>query len=283
MEKFVCVNGSDNLQIPINLLEQLAVVQPQDLHMDSHIIAQIARRMEQSGWVRLPFCNTLLAETLGAHPTITVSGARIKEPVFAKPEELMEIEGSMTSRLSAMFVALEQLSNEGKNVAYSIEGPFTVLCALLPMNKFFSALRKSIGKELLFMTEDWIVRYAEMAIRRGAKIISFADPIATVDILGRQMFVNVYAPYLHHLFCRLKAVFPNVVFHLCGKLIQSLIDTELCTIQKWEGKKGQSYGQTLTEFYNSGGGIVGHFCLNYLGSHRDYVELIDFTEKGNEI
>lgn len=28
--------------------------------------------------------------------------------------------------------------------------------------------------------------------------------------------------------------------------------------------------------------IVGHYCLNYLGASRNYLELIDFTEKRNE-
>lgn len=66
MEKFVCVNGSDHLQIPNHLLEELSVVHPQDIHMNAGVIFQVAQGMEQSGWIRLPFCNTLLAEALGA-------------------------------------------------------------------------------------------------------------------------------------------------------------------------------------------------------------------------
>ena len=38
MEKFVCVNGSDNLQIPSCLLEQLSVAHPQDIHMNAGVI-----------------------------------------------------------------------------------------------------------------------------------------------------------------------------------------------------------------------------------------------------
>ena len=281
MEKFVCVNGSDNLQIPSCLLEQLSVAHPQDIHMNAGVIFQVAQRMEQSGWIRLPFCNTLLAEALGATPTLSVSGARIKEPAFAKPEEFMTIQVQETARLCAMLEALAQLSKVGKKVAYNIEGPLTLLCALLPMNKVFSALRKPIGKQMLSQVEEWIVRYAEMAVERGAKIISFADPIATVDILGSQMFVNQYVPCLLQLLIRLQERFPDTVIHLCGKLTQSLIDTKQCTLTRWEGQKGQSYGQTLTEFCGKGG-IVGHYCLNYLGANRNYLELIDFTEKRNE-
>lgn len=281
MEKFVCVNGSDHLQIPNHLLEELSVVHPQDIHMNAGVIFQVAQRMEQSGWIRLPFCNTLLAEALGATPTLSVSGARIKEPAFAKPEEFMTIQVQETARLCAMLEALAQLSKAGKKVAYNIEGPLTLLCALLPMNKVFSALRKPIGKQMLSQVEEWIVRYAEMAVERGAKIISFADPIATVDILGSQMFVNQYVPCLLQLLIRLQERFPDTVIHLCGKLTQSLIDTKQCTLTRWERQKGQSYGQTLTEFCGKGG-IVGHYCLNYLGANRNYLELIDFTEKRNE-
>ena len=49
MEKFVCVNGSDHLQIPNHLLEELSVVHPQDIHMNAGVIFQVAQRMEQSG------------------------------------------------------------------------------------------------------------------------------------------------------------------------------------------------------------------------------------------
>ena len=205
----------------------------------------------------------------------------LKEPAFAKPEEFMTIQVQETARLCAMLEALAQLSKAGKKVAYNIEGPLTLLCALLPMNKVFSALRKPIGKQMLSQVEEWIVRYAEMAVERGAKIISFADPIATVDILGSQMFVNQYVPCLLQLLIRLQERFPDTVIHLCGKLTQSLIDTKQCTLTRWEGQKGQSYGQTLTEFCGKGG-IVGHYCLNYLGANRNYLELIDFTEKRNE-
>lgn len=193
----------------------------------------------------------------------------------------MTIQVQETARLCAMLEALAQLSKAGKKVAYNIEGPLTLLCALLPMNKVFSALRKPIGKQMLSQVEEWIVRYAEMAVERGAKIISFADPIATVDILGSQMFVNQYVPCLLQLLIRLQERFPDTVIHLCGKLTQSLIDTKQCTLTRWEGQKGQSYGQTLTEFCGKGG-IVGHYCLNYLGANRNYLELIDFTEKRNE-
>ena len=217
MEKFVCVNGSDHLQIPSCLLEQLSVAHPQDIHMNAGVIFQVAQGMEQSGWIRLPFCNTLLAEALGATPTLSVAGARIKEPAFAKPEELMTIQVQETARLCAMLEALAQLSKAGKKVAYNIEGPLTLLCALLPMNKVFSALRKPVGKQMLSQVEEWIVRYAEMAVERGAKIISFADPIATVDILGSQMFVNQYVPCLLQLLIRLQERFPDTVIHLCGK------------------------------------------------------------------
>lgn len=47
----------------------------------------------------------------------------------------MTIQVQETARLCAMFEALAQLSKAGKKVAYNIEGPLTLLCALLPMNK----------------------------------------------------------------------------------------------------------------------------------------------------
>lgn len=277
MERFKCVNGSDNLQIPAPLLEELSVTEPAELHLQPDIIADVCRRMQTGGWVRLPFCNTLCGEALGAQPVLSLSGARVKEPVFQKADQLPAELNPDTPRLAAMLQTVECLKAEGKCVAYNVEGPFTVLCALLPMNRVFSALRKSTGGDLLQMAENWISSYTDLAVKRGAALISFADPVATIDILGERMFTTVYLPCLKRLLLRLRAEHPHVPIHLCGKLTQCLLDIETCTVEKWEAKDAMTYAQALTAFCQSGhGGIIGHFCLNFLDAKRPYLKLVEF-------
>lgn len=277
MERFVCVNGSDNLQIPDELMEELSVFSPEQFHGNADLVTGIAGRMEKSGWVRLPFCNTLCVEALGAKPVLSMSGARVKEPPYSKPEELPDSLISDVSRLTVMLQALERLTAAGKCVSYNIEGPFSLLCAVLPMNRVFSALRKPSGAEMLSKAENWVLAYAALAVEHGAKMLSFADPVATVDILGQRMFTSVYVPCLKRVLDRLRKGYPHIPIHLCGKLTQSLLDVDACSAEIWSTEASETYGQTLKAFSEQGcGGIAGHFCLNFLDAKRPYIKLIIF-------
>jgi len=277
MDRFICVSGSDNLQISGELLKTLAVDSPQQLHFEKDIIVRVSWEMEKSAWLRLPFCNTLCSEALGAKPVLSLSGARVKEPKYQNVGEIPETLTTHTPRLTAMLRAIEALSEEGGQVAYNIEGPFTVLCALLPMNRVFSALRKPSGVELLQRVENWISIYAGLAVESGAKILSFADPVATVDILGERMFTAVYVSCLKRLLQRLQQEHPEIPIHLCGKLSQCLLDTQTCTGEKWQAEDCRTYGDALTAYCKQGkGGMIGHFCLNFLDAKRPYVTLIEF-------
>lgn len=275
MERFVCVNGSDNLQIPAGLLEELSIESPMQLHGDPALIQSIAGKLEKSGWVRLPFCNTLSAEALGAAPSLSLAGARVKEPPYSRAEELPESLCETTPRLAVMLRSLEELTQEGKQVAYNIEGPFTLLCTLLPMNRVFSALRKPAGAQLLRKAENWVSEYAALAAAHGAKLLSFADPVATIDILGERIFTSVYVPCLKQVLCRLRAEHPDIPVHLCGKLTQCLLDTDACSAEVWEAAGCETYGQALSAFCSRGeGGQIGHFCLNFLDAKRPYIKQI---------
>ena len=280
MERFVCVNGSDNLQIPSHILQELELTSAEQFHRNPGMIASIAERMESSGWVRLPFCNTLCCEALGAAPTLSMAGARVKEPPYRQISDLPETFSADTARLSAMMQALETLAARGKAVAYNMEGPFSLLCTLLPMNRVFAALRKPEGAAMLARAEDWAIAYADLAVSRGAKLLSFADPIATRDILGDRVFLNVYVPCLKRVLARLQEKHPHIPVHLCGKLTQSLLDTESCTVEIWNSEGCDTYGQALTRFCcEDTGGLVGHFCLNFLDAKRPYIKLIYFKEE----
>ena len=280
MERFVCVNGSDNLQIPQEMLADLGRLTPEQFHHDVHLMAAVAGKMETAGWVRLPFCNTLCSEALGAAPTLAMSGARVKEPPYRQATDLPEELSADTPRFAAMMQTLDVLSGQGKQVAYNIEGPFSILCSLLPMNRVFATLRKPEGEAMLARAEDWVITYADLAVCRGAKLLSFADPVATRDILGDRVFLNAYVPCLKRVLAQLRENHPNIPIHLCGKLTQSLLDVDSCTVEIWSGEGCDTYGQTLETFCRQrNGGVIGHFCLNFLGAKRPYIKLIYFKEE----
>lgn len=277
MERFVCINGSDNLQIPEEILSRLSAQSPEAFHMDAAQLAAVALKMETAGWVRLPFCNTLCSEALGAKPVLSANGARVKEPPFRQVSELPEQLSADMPRLAAMMQALELLSRQENAVAYNIEGPFSLLCTLLPMSRVFSTLRKPEGEAMLHRAEEWVSAYAELAVSRGAAMISFADPVATRDILGDRVFLSAYVPCLKRVLHTLQEQHPHVPIHLCGKLTQSLLDTGSCTVQVWNAEGCRTYGQALEAFCSrKESGLIGHYCLNFLDAKRPYIKLINF-------
>ena len=277
MDRFACVNGTDNLQIPEKLWKELDIETSQQLHLSADLIGKTAVGLAQSGWLRLPFCNTLCSEALGSKPVLSQSGARVKEPPYQNVEQLpQELERS-TPRLDTMLRALGALSKDGCHVAYNIEGPFTLLCSMLPMNRVFSALRKPTGVQMLQTAEDWVSQYTALAVEQGAGMISFADPVATIDILGERMFTAIYVPCLKRLLARLHQEYPRVPIHLCGKLTQCLLDIGACSVAKWTGEtQCETYGHVLEDYLQTeSGGLIGHFCLNFLNAKRSYLELIE--------
>lgn len=276
MEKFVCSAGSDIQEIPEAVLERINVKTPVQLHLSSRAVEAAASEMEKGGWIRLPFCNTLCIEALGAEPVLSLSGARISRAPYRETGELPEKPELGTPRLGVMLRAVEELSAQGKKVAFSVDGPLSLLCGLLPMGRLFSALRRPGGEALLDKAAEWTMAYTCAAAESGAKLLSFADPIACIDILGRSMFAEKYAPCLKRLVCRMEKAYPHIPVHLCGKLSQSLLDAGECSVKIWQGEEGQNYAETLTSFCQGGnGGIIGHFCLNLLEAKRPYLELVE--------
>lgn len=276
MERFVCTSAMANRHsTPApERLAALGITTPEQLHRDSGAIVAAARELAEGGWVTLPFCNTLCGEGLGAHPSLSLEGARVREPAYQKVEELPETLNLDFPRMKAMQAAMDVLHSEQVPVSYEIEGHFTLLNALLPMGRMFAALRKPAGTELIERTETWIRQYARMAVEHGATMLSFSDPVATVDILGEKFFTGTYLPACLRLIGHLREDNPGVVIHLCGKMTQSLLDTGSARLERWEpDTPAENYGQALTAYCRSHpeGGIVGHFCLNLLAAKRGWV------------
>lgn len=186
--------------------------------------------------------------------------------------------------LKVELMILNQLTSRGDLVAYNVDGPFTLLCSLFPMSRAFSALRKPSGNLLLQKAEDWISMYADQAVKNGVQLLSFSDPVATIDILGERMFSSVYMPCLIRLLNRLQAEHPDIPIHLCGKLTQCLLDTGACQTKLWQADNCETYGQALAAYCDCRqGGIIGHFCLNLLDDKRPYLTIINFIGKEEKI
>ena len=283
MERFICQSGQDHPQLPGGITDLLGLSQPEMLHLSPDKIAAAALAAGQGGYVRLPFCSTLAAEGLGVPTVLTVTGAMAGQPPFSSASEVPAF-AVLSPRMRAMLSAVDLLSAGGERVIFQVDGPLTILAALLPMPKLFSVLRKPEGSALLARAAAWAAEWAAMAANRGAVILSYADPVAALDILGERTFMRHYRECCLGLLERLRTDNPGTVVHLCGKMTQSLLDTESCTLEHWRAPLGcRTYGQTLEAYRSTPGEkrLVGHWCLNLVDSPRVELALITWKERKN--
>ena len=224
------------------------------------------------GWRILPTDNALLAECLGAKPTADENGVRIVDVPYRTAEELPAVPDFETLRLKSV---MAEVAASREPVIYQLDGPLTVLSQLLPLGKVFAALHRS--DELLRRAEDWVAEYALLAAKQGAAVLSLADPVATMDILGDRMFREVYQDALLRLLERLRGELPEgTALHLCGKMTQCLLDTSAVTAEK-RRYDAATYGQALMQLHSEGkSALLGHFCVHRLAEPQP---MLTFLQK----
>ncbi|HBG7259465.1 uroporphyrinogen decarboxylase family protein [Clostridioides difficile] len=284
MERFVCtVRFGEEFKVGEDIIKKLGIERPEQIHESTEAIYNIAIESEYKGWIILPLCSTIAAESLGADVRLSIDGARIKEERYKSKEEINSLfDKNMDKdckRLAVMMDVLKRLSSEGKHVIYGVEGPFTLLNSLMPMSKMFLTMRKDKEGKLLSNARKWALEYMTMAIENGAEVISYADPIANIDIIGEKMFKEIYLPLCRDIIETIKEKYPDTAIHICGKLTQSIIDTDCCEITRRLYDDKSSYGEVIREYVDDDEKeLIGHYCLNRLDSNRNYIEIISWRK-----
>ena len=72
-------------------------------------------------------------------------------------------------------------------------------------------------KVLTYVCEQ-LIDYAQLMVDNGAAVISIADPTATGEILGPQMFQEYAVPYLNMIADAIHAMGVPVIIHICGEM-----------------------------------------------------------------
>ena len=276
IQRFACAPGMER-SLPSSVREKLGITSPEKLHLDTESIVQAAKASASEGWIYLPFCNTMVSESLGAQPVLSLEGARVRDNPYQKAEELPDTIDLSSPRIRAMFEAVRVLSEEGRRVVFQFEGPFTLLSTLLPMSRMFASLRKPAGDALLSRAEDWICAYVDAAAECGIRMLSFADTVATVDILGKKMYTQKYIGCCKSLLRRLRVEHPEIPIHLCGKTSQSMMDTDSCSARIWEPPiPCRTYGDALAAWLDAGDytELPGQYCLNLTAAPHPYLTLL---------
>jgi MtaA/CmuA family methyltransferase len=264
----------DNLeQIPEEVVRETGATFP-GAHTDQDSMAALAkalRKYRKDALARVPFCLTVEADALGAHIKLgnALTGPRVENYAFSSVEEMSDLQDlDITGgRIGAVLNAVGILAEAGEQVALSVEGPFTIISSLIDPMIFYRDLRKDPSRirEILAVLEKGIVRYCLEGVKRGATIISYADPVGSMDILGPKVYRDFSGPSSRRIIKRVQAEAAPVLIHLCGKTSTSLEKTGLARSYPIPAGDAPTYGQAMSRLIDqlTEPAVIGHQCIKW--------------------
>ncbi|MDR0662787.1 MAG: methylcobamide--CoM methyltransferase [Spirochaetaceae bacterium] len=182
---------------------------------------------EQTGFENfgLPFCMTIEAEALGSDINF---GSLTCEPKIAR-ESFASVDavtflprGSIlrNSRAAAVIEAVSVLSKKHPDIPVigSITGPISLAASLVDPMTFLKELRKKseMSHKVIDYVTDQIIDYAGLIAENGATVISIADPTATGEILGPELFAEFAVPAINRIVQAIHNMSVPVIVHICG-------------------------------------------------------------------
>jgi uroporphyrinogen-III decarboxylase len=263
----------DNLEeIPAEISQKIGVTFP-EAHTSSKHMALLAREFKNftnNTVCIVPFCSTVEAEALGGIIKLgnEKAGPRVESYVFNSIEELNDVKkiDLSSKRIKEVLDCIKMLSSEGEVVSLNAEGPFTIISALIDPMIFYKGIRKNKDTidSFLKVIEDSIVDYITEGVRRGAKIISYGDPVGAMDIVGPKVYEQVSAKSTYNILKRLeKELKGKAIIHLCGKTSTAFDKLGLSEASKIEFDDEISYGQAICKVIDEMKDVsmIGHSCI----------------------
>lgn len=253
MHRFQC--PGHELELP--LTEEMSLKYP-DIHhqQDAMVRMALAVKYQRNRYfVQVPFCTTLMAEAWGAEVNYGSwnSGPRISQPPYRDISEIPSVDVLSHNRVIEVLQAVRQLSTAGEPVAFNCVGPITVLSSLVDLKSLLKSRRNEpeVLEALLIRATAQVLAIMAKAQASGARLISYADPMAHADIMGPRHFCSLSGP-ANTVVLQGAMGFPKKpAIHVCGKLSGDLEHYGFMTFQRLEKTWPKE-------------GLFGHGCLNAL-------------------
>lgn len=268
--EFKC-EGENLEQIPDSIIERTGITFP-EAHKDKKQMAALAKELrvyKNDAFARVPFCVTVEAEALGGDIQLgdAKAGPRVKgyryESVDAM-QDMPEID-LKTGRIKEVLDSIQLLSSDNELVALNVEGPFTIISSLMDPMYFYKGMRKNkeAVSAILKVVEDSIVHYIVEGIRRGAKIISYGDPVGGMDIVGPKVYEDFSGRSTLNILRRIEPHLDSAVVHICGKTSTAFTKLGFAETIPVEFAEDIKYGEAIDRVLKTRNDIkfIGHRCI----------------------
>ncbi|KNF07713.1 uroporphyrinogen-III decarboxylase [Gottschalkia purinilytica] len=255
-------------EIPKEIIEKQRFLFPK-VHIDSNSMALLSKDIKdhnKNSICILPFCNTVEAEALGSDIQLGDEkyGPRVNKYKYSSVEEMLnnlDIDFSK-GRVRSVLDAIKILSDKGEIVSLNVEGPFTIISSMIDPLILYKSIRKNPEdvNEILNSIEKNVVKYIKEAISRGAKIISYGDPVGTKDIVGTKVFKEFSGPSSYRILKSIEEHITNEIVHVCVQTSVPLEEFGFISVKKVVTSCDEIYGNIIKGLLGKLK-FIGHSCI----------------------
>jgi len=213
-------------------------------------IAEAVRKKEGTAFCELPFDHVLEAESMGGIVKYGdgMTGPLAKEYLASDMKELLELpEIDFTrGRMKEVLSACGEIRRRGEQVVLDVCGPFTILNFLIDTTQVFKSLRKEpkLFAELSGKIGVQLLRYIKEAEKQGVQMISYADSVGSVKILGPKLAAQAVEDFT---FCFVKQMLEqkraDTLILLCPKTTFALLGTGKAALEDYRLPGPMTYGE----------------------------------------
>lgn len=232
-------------------------------------ISRAVRNFCNESFCILPFCNTVEGEAMGGMVEYGSgsAGPRAKGYVCIEPCQVLQLSpiDFQSGRISEVLKACRILCKQGEIVALKTAGPFTILNVLADSAVVLKWVRKEpdLMKQILDKIRAELLRYIQEACKVGVRIISYADPVGGIRIIGPRQTEWITEQFTIPFLKEAMEVLPkDALIHLCPKITSVLIGLEKA---KWIKQKTHqnaiSYGESCIHLAGISK-LAGQTCIN---------------------
>lgn len=246
--------------------------------------AKLNRQERHSRFLRIPLNCNEETRAFGGKLSWNKNGFMANEYSFQHMKEMEHLAHLKYSKdmFQTIFHCLETAKSDSseKNavpIMLCVEGAFSILCSLIVMMTLFSEYKKErmLVHGILSNISDILSSYILDALSFGVKIISLADPAASIRLMGTKYYKELSGEYMIQLLKKLEPYMSHACIHLCGKSSMDLKRSHLISFSKtsYQGE----YGQCVLDAVNDQSvHIIGNGCMNCEDYWTDGLYLVHF-------
>jgi len=207
-------------------------------HRDPTAMLTLALAMRQAtGFdnVGLPFCMTLEAEAYGASVDLggRLTQPRVRDPLLEGDKAELPQPDFRVGRAGVFLETLRAARTRNPDVAVigNLVGPFSLLgmlCQPLQVLRWTRRNPSLLASRMERLSED-LVEFGRLQHKAGIDALCIAEPTATGEILGAELFRTAVLPHLNRIAAALRRSGLRVIVHICGNVVA--IEQELWELQ----------------------------------------------------